>query len=141
MLRFVDRATSLTGVREMYGAAARDQYRSPFGSLFAQSQVLYDCNRMSGFLPTDQFGYMGAAFPAYVPERDRFRPERDELSEVMAVLRSRFSRRRLFRVADVADAVATVRRQRRRVDDDGSTTDTRPPPLTVRRLGVDMFVD
>lgn len=121
----------------MYGAAACEQYRSPFGSLFAQSQVLYDCNRMSGFIPTDQFGYLSAALPGLAAERDRFRPERDELAEVMAVLRSRFSRRRLFRVADVADAVATVRRER----DSAPSTVERPVPLTVRRLHIDMNVD
>lgn len=137
MLRFVDRATSLTGGREMYGAAGCDQYRSPFGSLFAQSQVLYDCNRMSGFIPTDQFGYVSASLPGLAAERDRYRPERDELAEVMAVLRSRFSRRRLFRVADVADAVATVRRER----DSAPATVERPVPLTVRRLQIDMNVD
>lgn len=92
---------------------------------------------MSGFTPVDAFGYLGASLPGLAPERDRFRPERDELREVMAVLRSRFSRRRLFRVADVADAVATVRRER----DIAPSTVERPVPLTVRRLHIDMNVD
>lgn len=92
---------------------------------------------MSGFIPVDAFGYLGAALPGLAAERDRYRPERDELAEVMAVLRSRYSRRRLFRVADVADAVATVRRER----DSAPSTVERPVPLTVRRLHIDMNVD
>lgn len=58
----------------------------------------------------DPFGYNGANLPAFF-QRQRFQIERDELREVLNELRARYGRRRLFRVADVADAIATVRRQ------------------------------
>lgn len=116
--------------------------KSPFADVFAQSQVLFDLNRssaftMSGPMPSDVFGYVGAAYPGLIPPREQFRPERDELAQVMALLRSRYSRRRLFRIADVADAVATVRRER----DECPGTEERPVPMTVRRLNINMNID
>lgn len=67
----------------------------------------------------DPFAYNEAALPGLFPERERFYMERDELREVLMTLRARYGRRRLFRIAEVADAIATVRRY--------------DPPTPVRR--------
>lgn len=71
----------------------------------------------------------------------RYRIERDELQQVMAELRRRYSRRRLFRVADVAAVVREIRRER---DFDAPTppgTPRRETPRTVKRLRFDFNDD
>lgn len=62
----------------------------------------------------DAFGYF-AADAAHVlgnnidVRRDGFSPERREMRELVTVLRRRYGRRRLFRIADVESAIREIR--------------------------------
>lgn len=104
-----------------------------FYNLFIQSQVFSELNM-------DAFGYQAARYPGLAPERVPYQIERDELQQVMASLRARYGRRRLFRIADVAEVVREIRRER-----DFATpqpvTPRREEPPTVRRLHIDMNID
>lgn len=75
------------------------------------------------------------------PLPDRYQVERDELQQVMAALRRRYGRRRLFRVADVAEVVRALRRDRDFQSPGPATPPRRETPRTVRRLRVDLYED
>lgn len=123
------------------GDSTRDQYIGcGFYSLYIQSTLLQSLNTTFATMDaSDNFGYMGAYAPGLVPDRST-RVERDELQEVMMDLRMRFGRRRLFRVAEVAESVRTVRR--RRIDPDYIDTPPRTEASTVRRtLRMRMNID
>lgn len=104
-----------------------------FYNLFIQSQVLQTLNM-------DAFGYQAAAFPGLAPERIRYQVERDELQQVMASLRARYGRRRLFRIADVAEVVRELRRDRDFTTPQPVTPKREEPP-TIRRLYIDCNLD
>lgn len=80
----------------------------------------------------DNFGFVAAQLLGLVPERDRYREERDELDELQALIRERIRNRRRLVNRDFIERLVEEIRARRR----GWQSPLPRTPGTVERRAV-----